>query len=49
MYINNVAYETPTLHPSLGIRIILFEKFYSDMNYINSLMESISKFNSNLK
>lgn len=44
MYINNVAYETPTLHPSLGIRIILFEKFYSDMNYINSLMESISKF-----
>ena len=44
MYINNVAYETPTLHPSLSTRVVLFEKFYSNMYYINSLMESISKY-----
>lgn len=44
MYINNVVYETPTLHPSLSTRVVLFEKFYSNMYYINSLMESISKY-----
>ena len=44
MYINNVAYETPIMHPSLSTRAVLFEKFYSNMYYINSLRESISKF-----
>ena len=44
MYINNVAYETSILHPSLTARAVLFEKFYNNSYYIDSLMESISKY-----
>lgn len=44
MYINNIAYETPTLHPSLMTRTVLFEKFYSNPYYIDSLIQSILKY-----